>query len=141
MMTQTHDYRYHYPDSPVPCRIRVYQAGTQTVCLTTQRQDKFGGAAITDHAAPIATQVEGWHHADHDGRFTWVEHYEFPLGPDAQGRWETFAFVTFERRATRRRTATGPGQAQAGRTRHGRGQAQGDDHRLAGRRGEARAHR
>ncbi len=96
-MTQTHDYRYHYPDAPVPCRIRVYQAGAQTVCLTTQRQDKFGGAALTEHAAPIATQVEGCHHPARDGRCTWVEHDEFPLGPDAQGRWETFAWVTFQR--------------------------------------------
>jgi hypothetical protein len=96
-MTQTHDYRYHYPDAPVPCRIRVYRAGAQTVCLATQRQDTFGGAALTEHAAPIATQVAGWHHPAHDGRCTWVEHYEYPLGPDAQGRWETFALVTFER--------------------------------------------
>ena len=42
-MTQTHDYRYRYPEFPVLCRIRVYQVGTQTVCLATQRQDTFGG--------------------------------------------------------------------------------------------------
>ncbi len=97
LMTQTHDYRYRYPESPVPCRIRVYRAGAQTVCLATQRQDKFGGAALSEHAARIATQVAGWHHPVPDGRFAWVEHYEFPRGPDAQGRWETFAWVTFQR--------------------------------------------
>ena len=96
-MTQTYDYRYRYPDFPVPCRIRVYQAGGQTVCLATQRQGKFAGSALTDHAARIATQVAGWHHPARDGGFVWVEHYERPRGPDPEGRWETFALVTFER--------------------------------------------
>ncbi len=97
MMPQTYDYRYWYPGVPVPCRIRVYQSGGQTVCLATQRQDKFGGSALTDSAASIATQVEGWHHPGHDDRFVWVEHYEYPRGPNPHGAWETFAFVTFER--------------------------------------------
>ena len=98
-MAQTYDYGYW---SPAPgghtlCRIRTYQVGERTVCLATQRQDRFGGAALTDGAARIAAQAEGWHHPRHDGRFTWVEHYEFPRGPDPAGRWETFAFVAFQR--------------------------------------------
>ena len=99
MMAKTYDYHYQYPEFPVPCRIRVYQAGGQTVCLATQRQDKFGESAITDHAVRIATQVAEWHHPVHDGQLLWVEHYEYPLGPGPQGAWETFAFVAFQRDA------------------------------------------
>ena len=96
-MAKTYDYRYRYPGAPVACRIRVYQAGGQTVCLATQRQDKFGGAALTEGAARIATQVAAWHHPVDDGRFVWVEQYEYLLGNERQGRWETVAFVTFQR--------------------------------------------
>jgi hypothetical protein len=100
-VTQTHDYEYWLavPGGRSRCRIRIYQVGGRNIGLATQQQDKFGGTALTDHAAHLATQVEQWHHTAHDGGFTWVEHYEFPRGPDPQGRREIFALVTFERDA------------------------------------------
>lgn len=100
-LTQTHDYRWWLavPGGRSPCRIRVYRVGGRTIGLATQRQDKFGGTALTDHAAALATWVEGWHDPARDGGFTWVEHYEFPRGPDPRGRRETFAAVTFGRHA------------------------------------------
>lgn len=87
------------PGGRTPCRIQIYAGGGQTVAIGTQRQDKFGGVALTEHAAALATQVAAWHHLQPDEQFLWVEHYEFPRGPDAQGQWETFAGVTFERDA------------------------------------------
>lgn len=98
-MAKTHDYGYRLavPGGHAPCRVRVYERAGQTVCIGTQRQDKFGSTALTDGAASLATLAEGWHHPRHDGRFVWVEHYEFPLGPYPQGRRETFALVTFQR--------------------------------------------
>ena len=101
VVTQTHDYQYWLavPGGRSRCRIRIYQVGGRTIGLATQRQDKFGGTALSDHAAALATQVEQWHHPAHDGGFSWVEHYEFPRGPDPQGRRETFALVAFERDA------------------------------------------
>jgi hypothetical protein len=100
-MSQTHDYGYRLavPGGFSRCRIRVYEAGGRTVCLATQRQDKFGGLALTGGAAQIAALAEGWHHPIHDDRFTWVEQYEFPLGGGPHGARETFAFVTFQRDA------------------------------------------
>lgn len=95
-MTQTYDYAYHYQARHAPCRIRTYEANEQTICLATQRQDRFGGAALSENVPGIATQVEAWHHPIHDGRFVWVEQYEL-RGADPEGRWETFAFVTFQR--------------------------------------------
>jgi hypothetical protein len=94
-------YRYWLtvPGGQVPCRLQIYEGGGQTVAIGTQRQDKFGGAALTENAARVATQVAAWHHPQLDDQFSWVEHYEFPCGPDPQGRWETFAVVTFQRGA------------------------------------------
>jgi hypothetical protein len=94
-------YRYWLPvpGGQAPCRLQIYEGGGQTVAIGTQHQDKYGGAALTEHAAPLATQIAAWHHPQPDEQFLWVEHYEFPRGPDAQGQWETFAFVTFERDA------------------------------------------
>lgn len=98
---QTHDYQTYLavPGGRARCRVRIYQVGARTVGLATQRQDKFGGAALTEHTAALATQVERWHHPARDGGFAWVEHYAFPRGPDPQGRRETFALVTFARDA------------------------------------------
>ncbi len=50
---QTHDYRYWLavPGGRSACRIRVYRRGGWTIALATQRQDKFGGTMLTDHAA------------------------------------------------------------------------------------------
>jgi hypothetical protein len=100
-MAQTHDYGYRLatPGGYARCRIRVYEAGGRTVCLATQRQDKFGGSALSDGAAEVASLVAGWHHPEHDVRFTWVEQYEFPLGGGPHGARETFTFVAFERDA------------------------------------------
>lgn len=109
-MDATYDYSYRY-QGDARCRIRVYQASGQTICLATQRQDKWGGSGLTDSAARIATQVEGWHHPRHDDRFIWLEHYEYPCSPNPQGARETFAFVSFQRgvagelRSPDRRTA------------------------------------
>lgn len=100
-MAETHDYGYRFavPGGRALCRVRVYEAGGQTVCLATQRQDKFGGTALSDGTAALATLAEGWHHPVRDGRFVWVEHYEFPLAPHPRGRAETFTLVTFQRDA------------------------------------------
>ena len=100
-MAQTHDYGYHLavPGGYARCRVRVFQVAGQTVCLATQQQDKFGGTALSDGAAQLATLAEGWHHPIHDRQFTWVEQYEYPLGNEARGAAETFALVAFERDA------------------------------------------
>lgn len=101
-MAQAHDYGYRLavPGGHARCRIRVYQSAGQTVCLATQWQDKFGGTALSDGAATIATLAEGWHHPANDDRFTWVEQYEYPLGNEPHGARETFALVEFRRDAT-----------------------------------------
>ena len=100
-MAQTHDYGYQLavPGGHARCRLRVYEAGGQTVCLATQRQDKFGGAALSDAAATLATLAEGWHRPARDGRFAWVEQYEYPRGDEPGGARETFALVGFARDA------------------------------------------
>ena len=95
-MAATYDYSFRY-QADARCRIRVYQVNGQTVCLATQRQDKWGGSGSTDSASRITTEVEGWHHPSHDGEFIWLEHHEYPRGPNPQGERETFAFVSFER--------------------------------------------
>ena len=95
-MAATYDYSYRYRGD-ARCRIRVYQTSGLVVCLATQRQDKWGGSGLTDSAARIATEVEGWHHPSHDGEFIWLEHYEYPRAPNPQGARETFAFVSFQR--------------------------------------------
>jgi len=100
-MAQTNDYGYRLavPGGYAHCRIRVYQLAGQTICLATQRQDKFGGTALSDGAAQLATLAEGWHHPIHDQRFTWIEQYEYPLGNEAHGAPETFSLVAFQRDA------------------------------------------
>lgn len=100
-MTKTYDYGYRFavPGGHAACHVSVYEAVGGTVCIATQQQDKFGGAALTDGASALATLAEGWHHPVHDGRFVWVEHYAFERAPDPQGQAETFSFVTFQRDA------------------------------------------
>lgn len=101
-MTQTHDYGYRLivPGGYAHCRVRIFhgEAG-QNLCLTTQRQDKFGGTALSDGAAQLATLVEGWHPSSPAQRFTWVEQYEYPLDNEPHGARETFAVVGFDRDA------------------------------------------
>ena len=98
-MAKTYDYIYRYRPAPAHCRIRVYQAGGQNICLATKSRRYEPGATMADAAGRIATQVECWHHPVHDGRLLWVEHDECTGVPDPEGVWETFAFVAFERDA------------------------------------------
>jgi len=65
-MAATYDYSYRY-QGDARCRFRVSQASGQTVCLATQRQDRWGGSGRTDSATLIATRVEGWRHRDGAG--------------------------------------------------------------------------
>lgn len=101
--TQTHDYAYWLavPGGRSACRIRIYRVGDRTIALATRRQDKFGGAALTDHAAALATRVARWHHPADDGAFSWVEQYEFPRNDGPHGARETFAAVSFTRDAAK----------------------------------------
>ena len=99
VLAYTYRFGLTVPGGQASCRVQIYEGGGQTVAIGTQWQDKFGGTALTENAARVATQVAAWHHPQPDDQFIWVEHFAFPRGPDPQGRWETFAFVTFQRGA------------------------------------------
>lgn len=96
-MTQTHDYRYRLavPGGHATCRMRVYAQGDDILCLATERHDRFAGSYLAGNATALATQAEHWHHPGRDGRFTWVEHDDYPRGSGPAGISEAFALVAF----------------------------------------------